>query len=108
MAACPGYTEVHCADCGIAFQVTTDFEERRREDHEAFKCPSGHDNVWTDETKKEKQIKELEADVVRLKDRLRWSETRSARWQQHAEHEERRRTGYQGALAKSKRLRLVS
>lgn len=36
------FTLIECARCFISFGVPDDFERRRRNDHEAFYCPSGH------------------------------------------------------------------
>jgi hypothetical protein len=49
-----------CANCGILFGITQDFEARRREDHRDFYCPSGHANRYNQKS---------EAD--RLRDKLR-------------------------------------
>jgi hypothetical protein len=41
------FNVIECAQCGVAFGVSKDFQERRREDHEGFFCPAGHSNVYT-------------------------------------------------------------
>jgi len=51
---------IRCATCGVAFGITSDFERRRRNDHEGFCCPSGHSNVFSGKSESEK-----------LKDQLR-------------------------------------
>jgi len=59
------YTEVikmvkiHCAECQILFGMTSDFSERRQEDHKNFYCPRGHHNYWPQESDIEKLKKEV-------------------------------------------------
>lgn len=55
-------TTIECANCGIPFGISADFEKRRREDHKGFMCPSGHSNVFPQETEAEK----LKREVARL------------------------------------------
>lgn len=31
-----------CCNCGMAFAVTNDFQDRRVNDHARFYCPNGH------------------------------------------------------------------
>jgi predicted GIY-YIG superfamily endonuclease len=56
------FNAVDCANCGMPFGVTPDFERRRREDHQTFYCPHGHSNVYSHETETEKLKKRLEAE----------------------------------------------
>ena len=56
-------TVLNCANCGIAFGITSDFEKRRRDDHEGFFCPKGHSNVFNGKSEADK-----------LKDRLKEKE----------------------------------
>jgi uncharacterized C2H2 Zn-finger protein len=35
-----------CAECGVLYGVTEQFDERRREDGETFYCPNGHEQVY--------------------------------------------------------------
>lgn len=59
---------IDCARCGVVFGVTPDYEERRRTDHQAFHCPSGHSNVFNQETalQKEQHKSQMLADQVRM------------------------------------------
>lgn len=45
---------LHCADCGMPFAITEQFERRRREDHRNFYCPSGHVNVYRGKSEEQK------------------------------------------------------
>lgn len=36
------FRTVPCARCGIIFGVTQEFDDRKRNTHEGFFCPSGH------------------------------------------------------------------
>ncbi len=50
---------MHCANCGVPFAVTTDLEQRRRNDHADFWCPNGHTNVFKGETDAERLARQL-------------------------------------------------
>lgn len=56
------FNAIDCANCGMPFGVTPDFERRRREDHRGFTCPNGHSNVYSGETEEDKLRKRLEAE----------------------------------------------
>ena len=44
------FTVVHCANCGIAFGITSDLERCRRSDGQSFYCPAGHRQYFPGET----------------------------------------------------------
>jgi ssDNA-binding Zn-finger/Zn-ribbon topoisomerase 1 len=48
------FTVVTCANCAIAFAVNSDFEGRRRNDHQTFYCPEGHTNYYPHKSEAEK------------------------------------------------------
>src|SRR5689334_4646243 len=52
-------TVLQCWKCGVTFGITSDFETRRRNDHEGFSCPSGHLNYFNGKSKAEKLEQEL-------------------------------------------------
>lgn len=59
-------TTLECANCGVPFGISKDYEQRRREDHREFKCPSGHVNYFPQETDAErlrKQVAQLQTTV---------------------------------------------
>jgi hypothetical protein len=37
---------IECASCGVVFGITETYHARRREDHEGFRCPNGHSNIY--------------------------------------------------------------
>lgn len=49
---------INCANCGMVFGITQEFQDRRRKDHEGFSCPSGHSNVYNGENDEEKLRRE--------------------------------------------------
>lgn len=71
------FSEVGCAACQLLFMITTDFEERRRKDHNSFYCPNGHSNSYSQKSKedilrdrleaKDETIKDLEKKIIVLK-----------------------------------------
>jgi hypothetical protein len=64
---------IECASCGVVFGLTEGYHARRREDHEGFKCPNGHPNVYPKPkiTEEQKKIRELEQTVERRAQRYR-------------------------------------
>lgn len=55
--------ELQCANCGITFAMEKAWNDRLRENHKGFHCPSGHSNVYsgtTEEDKLKEKIKEKE------------------------------------------------
>jgi hypothetical protein len=64
-------TLIHCANCGMPFGISEDFEERRRNDHMGFYCPNGHSNVFKGTSEAEKLKRELaekERSITYLRD----------------------------------------
>lgn len=58
---------IECASCGVVFGLTETYQARRREDHEGFRCPNGHSNVYPAPkiTEEQKRIRELEKVLTR-------------------------------------------
>lgn len=68
---------VHCANCGVPFGITRDYEQRRREDHGSFFCPAGHSNVFkgkTDAERLREQLQRKEQDLAAEVERRRRAE----------------------------------
>lgn len=59
-----------CANCGISFGITTDYENRRRDDHRSFYCPSGHVNVFNGPSTSEKRAREAESEAMQAQAKL--------------------------------------
>lgn len=51
---------VACCTCGMMFAMTSDFMKRRRDDHDWWYCPKGHQQHFTGKTTAEKLRDELE------------------------------------------------
>lgn len=66
--------EIQCCRCNITFAIPRDFQQRRRDDHAWFYCPSGHRQHYPGLSEAEK----LRQEVDRLK-------------QQEAMHEDEKR-----------------
>lgn len=97
---------VTCANCGILFAIPEHFEQKRREDHEAFYCPSGHLLVFHAKSEAEKLADQLRAkndEIARQKARLDQERARTADYQKQVEHKDRQISGYKGVVAKTKR-----
>lgn len=59
-------TVVDCAQCGVQFAITKDYEQRRRRDHESFYCPAGHSNAYqtlSDVEKAQRETREAQAKI---------------------------------------------
>jgi hypothetical protein len=52
-------TEV-CCNCGVAFAMPQDMQERRKKDHQSFYCPVGHPQAYLEEHETEKLKKQVE------------------------------------------------
>lgn len=57
---------IECANCGLVFAVTTDFERRRRNDHGGFYCPFGHSNYFPSKSDEEKLRDQLSEEKRKL------------------------------------------
>jgi len=90
---------IHCANCGIAFGITTDFEERRRADHKDFMCPNGHSNFYNGESEEEK----LRRENQRLTQNRAYLEDQIRNREQQAEYERNRAKAFKGHLTRTKK-----
>lgn len=63
------FETVECCDCGIVFQVSSDFDDNRFEDGRVFYCPNGHEQryQYCGHDKRE----ELERENAELKKHIR-------------------------------------
>jgi hypothetical protein len=68
------YNNIDCCSCGMTFAVPVAWEKERRENHKGFFCPNGHPLVFNGPSNLEKQVKEKEAEIERLRSRLDWKE----------------------------------
>ena len=62
-----------CPSCGIVYGLTVDYEDRRRQDHETFYCPNGHNLSYKQESREEKLKRQLaytSEDLARTQGRL--------------------------------------
>jgi hypothetical protein len=61
------FTVLDCANCGVVFAVTDEFNTRRQWDGDTFYCPNGHANIFRGgEQSLKDQIATLEKRVTRL------------------------------------------
>jgi hypothetical protein len=68
------YHNIDCCNCGMTFAVPTAWENDRRQNHKGFFCPNGHPLVFNGPSALEKQVKERDAEIEKLKLRLAWKE----------------------------------
>lgn len=73
-------TTLYCANCHVLFGIPSDMETRRREDHEAFYCPSGHANFWTQKSALEKARDQLARETHRAEQAQEDARRQRERW----------------------------
>jgi len=62
------YFEVEvCCKCGQPFAMTSDFKERRLNDHKYFYCPSGHRQYYVGKTKEQRLKERLSQKNMKIK-----------------------------------------
>lgn len=97
------YTEtltlIYCANCGMAFGITEDYEDRRRKDHASFYCPRGHSQSWSAKSEEEILREKLEA----AKNSEQWWRDRSKREEEAKETARRQRDAYKGHTTRLKK-----
>lgn len=80
-----------CCICGIAFAMASDFRRQRREKHDGFYCPAGHQQYYTGATEAERLKAQLEA------------QKRDTEWQRsQRERAERQLSAARGRITKIK------
>lgn len=90
---------IECANCGLPFGITPDFQNRRRADHATFYCPVGHRNVYDGPSAAERLKRELEA-----KERALQAERQdNDRVRRQRDHYERSARTYRGHLTRVRR-----
>lgn len=87
---------IDCANCGITFGISTEFRERRRDDHRSFYCPNGHSLSYSGKSKTEEELDAARALAERESRRRRWAEESAQRSRETAEAERRRAAAYKG------------
>jgi hypothetical protein len=87
-----------CCECGVAFAITKEMQDRLKENHKWFYCPNGHSQHYTGKSDAEKLREQLER-AERETARVRAERDQSAA---EAAHERNRANGYKGAAAKAK------
>jgi hypothetical protein len=87
----------HCANCGVPYAVTKDFEQRRRSDKKSFYCPNGHTQWFGGETDADR--------AQRLAGQLDQERTRNQQLRDEAEAR-RRQLDYQKRARKAVSTRL--
>lgn len=90
-----------CANCGIVFAITEDFEQRRRADGAIFYCPSGHNQSWheSENDKIRRERDKLKQDAARLQENINFQ-------REQREVAERQARAYKGVATKLKKRAL--
>ncbi len=89
---------IECANCGITFGITPDYEKRRRDDHKGFLCPNGHSNVYNGSSEEEKLRRERD----NLKQQMARVEDEKAAALREAEHARASARTHKGHLTRTK------
>lgn len=60
-----------CISCGVKFGIPSEFDQKLRQNHEAFYCPNGHKQWYVGESEAEKLRKELKRKEQEVADQVR-------------------------------------
>lgn len=96
-------TTIECAQCGMIFAVSSEWEARRRETHKGFHCPEGHPLVFNGPSDAEKRAETAEKEAKRL---ARIAEAERARvqfWQDEHKAVKKELTATKGQLTKTRK-----
>lgn len=66
-----------CPNCGVIFAITTDYEQRRRNDKQKLYCPNGHPMIYH-----ESEADRLREDKQRLEQSLRMERDNAEFWRE--------------------------
>ena len=85
-----------CVNCGMTFGITSDFERKRREDHQTFYCPVGHPQIFPGQSETDVLREQIRRERKRNE---RIAESRDAA-RQLAQSERRRAAAAKGQVTK--------
>lgn len=85
-----------CANCGVVFAMTEEFEERRRDDHRTWYCPNGHPLVFKGKSDADRERERAEAAERELAFARRQRDSARA----EGEHERRRAAAARGQVTR--------
>jgi len=84
-----------CSNCGVIFAITTDYEDRRRNDGKGFHCPNGHTCIWH-ESETDRQRKRAD----QAESALKFTRVSRDAWRDQAGAAERSKAAYRGHLTR--------
>lgn len=87
---------IDCANCGITFGISTEFRERRRNDHREFYCPNGHNLAYNGKSKTEQELDAARELAKRESSRRQYAEEDAQYQREQAERERRSAAAYKG------------
>lgn len=88
-----------CANCHMDFAITKKFMEDRRNDHKTFYCPSGHPNVFREESELERTRRERDQAIQRAA----YKDDEIRRERERKEHAQNTSRTYKGHLTRTRR-----
>lgn len=88
----------HCCSCGMAFAMTTQFHDQRRNNGRSFCCPAGHSQHYS-----ESNIKKKNREIQQLKEQLQQKENALRYSNNQINHLESSRRALKGANTKLKK-----
>lgn len=95
------FTALDCANCGVPFGITEEYEERRREDGHNFYCPNGHANAWN--SQRQRELDEAKKAAARLQERLDAERGWSAQLESDLHTERKSHATTKGQLTRAKK-----
>lgn len=93
------YSVVDCPACHQLFAITTEFQQRLRNDHQIFYCPSGHTMSY--DSKNETEM--LRAKLDQAQAEINWQTRRRQNAEADAERARRQSAARKGVITKMRR-----
>lgn len=87
---------VDCANCGLTFGISTEFEDRRRNDHRTFYCPNGHSLSFNGPSHAERERDAARQLAERESRRRKWAEQDAERVRAQRDTANRSAAAYKG------------
>lgn len=87
---------MNCCECGLTFGLSSEFEQRRREDHRNWYCPNGHPQHFPGKTRLEQERDAARELAQREARRRELAERRANNAEQDADNSRRSAAAYKG------------
>jgi len=93
---------VTCFKCSVSFGMPSAFYESRKQDHESFWCPAGHEQIFVDKTDEQIKIEELAARLQSEQNERRYFEADSKATHRKNSVLKKEKAGLKGQITKTR------